>query len=407
MSSIVRRAGRKGVALKFIDAASGKVRFKQFPNVAAAEAFSRRQLREAKLSGSPEAHATLKEFALRWLGQVRHTLRKGTARGYASMLDNHILPALGDRQLRRLGRAEVKDFIAALLEQGLAKKTAANIRGVLHEVLEAAHEDMPEILTSNPATFRGRLKLTPTKAERRAKIKALSAEQLQAFLAAARETVPERYPILRFIAGTGLRAGEALGLQLDDVDAKRRQVLVRRSITEGREEPTKTGHERTIDLGPGLAEDVAAWLAIAKQEKLARPDGSASPRGPWMFSSERKPIRLRRLEDDFKLAAKAAGLPPWHTPHHLRHTFASLALQGGESIYYVQRQLGHATITMTIDLYGSWLPSGDQAAAARIEARSVGSNVTSVTSAPETVAQESTGTGRRTRKSLKLVHRSK
>jgi hypothetical protein len=58
---------------------------------------------------------------------------------------------------------------------------------------------------------------------------------------------------------------------------------------------------------------------------------------------------------------KAAGLPHF-SPHDLRHTFASLLLQQGESPAYVQRQLGHASIKLTVDTYGKWLPMGKKSA---------------------------------------------
>ena len=53
---------------------------------------------------------------------------------------------------------------------------------------------------------------------------------------------------------------------------------------------------------------------------------------------------------------KRAGLPRHFTPHCLRHTYASLLLQQGASIVFVQRQLGHASIQLTCDTYGKWLP---------------------------------------------------
>jgi hypothetical protein len=56
-----------------------------------------------------------------------------------------------------------------------------------------------------------------------------------------------------------------------------------------------------------------------------------------------------------------------HSPHDLRHTFASLLLQQGESIQYVQRMLGHASITLTVDTYGKWLPMGNKAAVDRLD----------------------------------------
>lgn len=51
-------------------------------------------------------------------------------------------------------------------------------------------------------------------------------------------------------------------------------------------------------------------------------------------------------------ALKRAELPPWHTPHSLRHTFGSLLIAAGVSPVYVQQQMGHASISMTVDTYG-------------------------------------------------------
>ena len=66
-------------------------------------------------------------------------------------------------------------------------------------------------------------------------------------------------------------------------------------------------------------------------------------------------------------ALQAATLPLHFSPHCLRHTFASLLLQQGESPAYVQRQLGHASIQLTVDTYGKWLPMGNKAAVDRLD----------------------------------------
>ena len=63
-----------------------------------------------------------------------------------------------------------------------------------------------------------------------------------------------------------------------------------------------------------------------------------------------------------------AKLPLHFSPHCLRHTYASLMLQQGESLTYVQRQLGHASINLTADTYGKWLPLGNKAAVDRLDA---------------------------------------
>src|SRR5881397_912977 len=78
---------------------------------------------------------------------------------------------------------------------------------------------------------------------------------------------------------------------------------------------------------------------------------------------------------------KAARLPLHFSPHCLRHTFASLLLQQGESPAYVQRQLGHASIQLTVDTYGKWLPMGNKAAVNRLDGESGSKVVAKLTGA--------------------------
>ena len=69
-----------------------------------------------------------------------------------------------------------------------------------------------------------------------------------------------------------------------------------------------------------------------------------------------------------KAMRRALNLSLHFSPHCLRHTYASLLLQQGESPAYVQRQLGHASIQLTVDTYGRWLPMGNKAAIDRLDA---------------------------------------
>jgi len=77
----------------------------------------------------------------------------------------------------------------------------------------------------------------------------------------------------------------------------------------------------------------------------------------------------------FARALKRAGLELYFSPHCLRHTFASLLLQQGESPVYVQRQLEHASIKLTVDTYGKWLPMGNKATVDRLDDATSGSKV--------------------------------
>ena len=67
--------------------------------------------------------------------------------------------------------------------------------------------------------------------------------------------------------------------------------------------------------------------------------------------------------------------PNIFSPQSLRHTFASLLLQQGESPVYVQRQLGRSSLKLTVDTYGKWLPMGNKAAVDRLDDSAPGSKV--------------------------------
>ena len=85
-------------------------------------------------------------------------------------------------------------------------------------------------------------------------------------------------------------------------------------------------------------------------------------RGRYVFPAratneqgEDEPMPHVTAEKGFKRALLAAELPDHFSPHSMRHSFASLLLQRGESPAYLQEQLGHASIELTVGTYGRWL----------------------------------------------------
>jgi integrase len=105
---------------------------------------------------------------------------------------------------------------------------------------------------------------------------------------------------------------------------------------------SKTGKARRIDLS---------------REALA---AIGEPGADLVFGSRKYGMSRRQgfhmIRRVFKTTLKAAGLPMHLSPHCLRHTYASLLISHGAPITYVQRQLGHSDIKMTVHTYGSHLP---------------------------------------------------
>lgn len=288
------------------------------------------------------------------------TLKQTTREHYERVLDHHVHPTLGSRRVRDLTRGRLKALLLQKLADGLAPGTVSIIHRTLRAMLSAAVDD--GVLLANPASRLGRtLRLVPAKATRQEDIKAMTREQLATFLGVATVDEPRTYPLLLLLARTGLRIGEALALQWEDVDLHGHTLRVARSLADNgqRVDTPKSGHGRDVDLSQQLAATLRGVDAARKARALRK--GIARP--PWVFPSERgetlDPHNVRRA---FRRILERAKLPPHFTPHCLRHTFASLLLADGKPIVYVQRQLGHASITLTVDTYGKWLPMADKGA---------------------------------------------
>ena len=141
------------------------------------------------------------------------------------------------------------------------------------------------------------------------------------FLAATWERERRLHPLFLLIARTGLRLGEALALQWDDLDFSAREIRVERALFGRDLSMPKSGHGRTVDVSKQLTEALRGLQAARKAEKLRR---GLQELPPWVFVSHvGTPLDHANVEKAFKRVLKAAGLPMHFTPHCLRHTFAS------------------------------------------------------------------------------------
>lgn len=143
-----------------------------------------------------------------------------------------------------MDRGRIKRFLAEKLNAGLGKRTVRNIQSVLRTILNAAIED--GVIAANLAAKLERvLKLTVSKATTQEEIKALTEGQRQLFLATAYREAPPYYPLFFALAGTGMRLGEGLALQPDDLDLSAKTIRIARAFSEDGELDTpKSGHGR-------------------------------------------------------------------------------------------------------------------------------------------------------------------
>ncbi len=345
----------------------GVRRWRTFGTKRAAEDFLAQtipEVRQGKRALVPVT-ITVVAYAERWLRLIASTVKPRTLASYASTLRLHLLPAFGAWRVQHLEKGGIKSMLADKLVSGLSRNTVRIMHAALRAMLRAAVDD--GVLSLNPAEKLGRqLHLVMPKAVRQEEIKAMTRDQRQRFLTTAARETPRYYPLFFTLAGTGIRLGEALALQWEDLDGLARELRVTQSLSRGQLGTPKAGHGRTVDLSQVLAETLGQHeqARIREARLLGWPTLS-----PWVFCTRAgTPMDESKVRRAMRQVLQRAMLPLHFSPHCLRHTYASLMLQQGESLTYVQRQLGHASINLTADTYGKWLPLGNKAAVDRLDA---------------------------------------
>ena len=209
----------------------------------------------------------------------------------------------------------------------------------MSSVLSQAVED--DVIPANPAFRLGRYYRTG-KNQVESEIRPLTRDEVVVLLNAARQHAPGEYPLFLCALRTGMRLGELLALQWGDVDFQGRFIEVRRNLVGGRLTTPKSGRTRRVDMSAQLGNTLKTLLVTRKAETLRNGWGRVPDR---VFCNENGgPLDGDNLRHRvFYKLLTSAGLRRVRF-HDLRHTFASLLLQQGESPAYVKDQLGHSSI---------------------------------------------------------------
>jgi integrase len=252
--------------------------------------------------------------------------------------------------------------MAQLVADGVGVASIENSFGLLRQVLGAAVED--RCIPRNPCDG---VKLPKRQHADRGH---LSHQQVAALAA----TVERDGQVVRFLSYTGLRWGEMAALRAQDFDMLRRRVNVSRSVTESGGlvwSTPKTWERRSVPFPAGLADELAALMVGKGRDDLVfgHQRGGVLRNSNWrarVFEPAVLAVQAAVIEQRAKEVAATgqASTPefPTITPHDLRHTAASLAISAGANVKAVQRMLGHAKASMTLDVYADLFDLDDVAA---------------------------------------------
>ncbi|MGW0774544.1 tyrosine-type recombinase/integrase [Streptomyces sp. NPDC002835] len=338
---------------------------------------------------------SLRSIGERWRTNAVH--RDGTASRVERALRIHIYPTFGDRPMVSIRPSEIQAWIKDRA-QHLAPSTLRVTYAYLVTICGTAVRD--RIIAINPCTG---LKVPDV---RKVEIVPLHASAVRALIDAS----PERYRALNLLAAaSGLRQGELFGLEVDCIDFLRREVTVRQQLIgpEAGEpylgEPKTHESYRTVPLVGSAVDALAAHLqrfpAVPvdiedrtdprkprrrKAQLLFTSDRRESlRRGNWAHVWERTEANANKLLDAAYAEAYEQwvrlGRPDGREParvrvpegasmHDLRHFYASALIKHRESVKTVQRRLGHAKPSITLDTYTHLWPDEEDTTRAAVEA---------------------------------------
>lgn len=305
---------------------------------------AQRELELGTLATGPEQ--TVKQFLEYWIEDVRKSqLRLGSYELYRRVIRVHIIPALGHLKLQRLTPQHIQRFYAEKQRTGTSPKSIRTIHNVLHKALE--HARRLRLVGMNASTGADLPRVDTPEG------KTLSPEQAHRLIDAANKEW--MHSMLIVALATGMREGELLGLHWEDVHLDEGYLEVKWAVSYVSphgfvlgEPKTKSGR-RTIMLAPFVREVLREHRVTQERERVQRgwreDTGLVFPNNNGMFLS---PSTLRAR---FYALLRRAGLPSMHF-HELRHSAATLLLSMGIPMKTVQAILGHATYTITANIYG-------------------------------------------------------
>ena len=352
---------------------TGSRRFRSatFPTKRAAREWLNARLAEVGAGQVADASAvTVGEYLKDWLGSLgMQQLEAATLAWYRSAVNRHIIPGLGDVKLSKLSPVMIEAFLAEKAENGrldgtggLGPASVRRLQVTLTKALSAAVRH--GLLARNPTDFADKPKV-PRKDVTET---VWTPEHMTVFLELTKHD--RLAPLWQTACMTGLRRSELCGLQWRDIDLDAAVLSVKRAriqidggkpITKG---PKSATSRRIVDFDTVTSDILRSWKVTQLEERLRA--GTAWTPGKWVFTDESgEPHNPEWVGKRFRKLIADTDLPTIPM-RQLRHSHATALLLAGVHAKVVQERLGHSSISVTMDIYSSVLPTMQREAVERL-----------------------------------------
>jgi integrase len=293
-----------------------------------------------------DSSASIERYAEEWLNNRAGKRRtESTVREYSRRFETYIIPSIGTIKVKALTVFHVEDLFDEMARSGLSRSTIKGTRNALSSMLTdavKAHKLNANVARHAPLPddqLVPKQRVVPTP------------EQVLDLLEATADT--DLGPLVRLIAGTGCRVGEALAAQWKDLDLDDGWWIVSRTATvdlQGKStvgRRTKTGDSRRVALTADVVDELRHQSARNAEARLRVGDA-------WRDLDLVFPTSIGTLRDPHNVRRELKVIAPDFPGsfHGLRHAFATLAVSVLPSDAAVSKVLGHRKTSTTTDLYG-------------------------------------------------------
>ena len=273
------------------------------------------------------------------------TFSENSRSSYQRNLDVHILPALGDFLMVDITPAMISKLLLDFQKSGHAHASAVKLYNILNGIFQMAFLD--DTIKINPML---KVKHPSPRKEERAQDeseKAYTVQQLAYILRCLANESLKWQTHISLVADTGVRRGEACGLEWADIDWAKGTITIRRNAQYTPQAGVyitspKNGKSRTVDVGPDV-------LQLLQQLRLEQARKAISK---YVFTQEHSPDVMNPQTPTryFKKFGQRYGIENFH-PHKLRHTSASRAITNGADVVSVSERLGYSDTAVTLRMY--------------------------------------------------------
>ena len=334
-----------GWSQRAIDRELAKVAAEFEREAQAGEVISRAEKRQRAAQEAAEAAkiVTLRQYGEKvFMPAKTLTATENTRASFQGNLDKWVYPAIGDIKLPEITSAQISALLLDMQGKGKAHATVVKVYTILNSLFKMAY--LSDMIARNPMDKVERPK--PRKDEIKPQTaQAYTAQEVRDILTALEGEPLKWRAFIHLLIDTGVRRGEALAVQWEDIDFQENTILICRNLCYTPDkgiylDTPKNGRCRMVDVG----EDTLQLLKQIREQQGAG--------GKYIFTQDNslEPMHPTSPTHYFRQFSKRNGIKDFH-PHKLRHTFASVAITAGADVVSVSETLGHSDTAVTLRMY--------------------------------------------------------